>query len=201
MPTRPAAEARSHLLPAPPPLAAAARPAPRHSLQGCRAAGLQGCVWSPPTPYPASPGRTLHQSLRGIGLGSPAAPGPHPQGCPRGGRARPLPCGGIAVPEVTARYASHAPAQFPSWPAPLRELISCWMAREGSMSPPGLRAASLPPSRAQPRTALPRPEPQPGGGAGRRGLPAGAGLQLIEAQGQAGQAHAQVVHRPHRSSP
>lgn len=37
------------------------------------------------------------------------------------------------------------------------------------MSPLGLRAARPPPRRVQPRTALPRPEPQPGGGAGRRG--------------------------------
>lgn len=54
------------------------------------------------------------------------------------------------------------------------------------MSAPGLRAAVPPPSRVQPRTALPRPAPQPGeepGGLGQ-GLPARGGASADQCAGQ-----------------
>lgn len=81
MPTRPAAEARSHLLPAPPPLAAAARPAPRHSLQGCRAARLR---LESPHPLPrqprADPAPVFEGYRPGISCGSRSPPARLPSG-------------------------------------------------------------------------------------------------------------------------
>ena len=135
---------------------------------GLRGRGAAGLRLEPS--QPASGGPRTRCSPSGAWAGPPGAPAPHSQSCPQSCRLRPLLCGDCIQAEVTAWSTNPIPCLGPRpRPAPLRELISCWMAREGSMSPLGLRAARPPPRRVQPRTALPRPEPQPGGGAGRRG--------------------------------
>ena len=155
----------------------------------CRAAGLRGRgatgLRLEPS-QPASGGPRTSCRPGGSWAGPPGAPAPHSQSCPQSCRLRPLLCGDCIQAEVTAWSTNPMPCLGPPpWPAPLRELISCWMAREGSMSPLGLRAARPPPRRVQPRTALPRPEPQPGGGAGRcgAGLPSWGGASANQCAG------------------
>lgn len=163
--------------PAPRRAAAAAPPPDSH----CRAAGLR--LESPP----ASPGPTQGGALAGHGVSAASAPHPHPQLSP--GRQTPT----AALQGLHPARGQSGPRPHPR-PAPLRELISCWMARDGSMSTAGLRAALQPPLRVQPRTALPRPGKgrslrEESGGAGRS-LPARGGASADRCSGTAARAHA-----------